>query len=386
MKTRKEIQQEFETLLDGFAEEKAAILENESLHTLLAKHPLYEIEPFFSEHNNEFLDEDSPSFLIDTAEDYDPERDQLYKFRIDMNTRKALFRTEIFGGGTSYDTIYSYTENYYRSATVYINPEMQKAIKLCYLFFEDGMPHTYVECSEYGALSKTYRSEDGRLLGYLQDHEGLDNKYEVAFTYNFDGALDTIIGREAGKKKENLIFKRPDKNQNIADTLETIENHLVEEIANQIGAKVKIEEEVFCILLEYTMQGAFPPTIGIGVLSDVAGDINHVNLVDYYNAPDMQYFSESGTLEIDLFTPVLEEAYLFYDRTFDFHQSSESDYSKWSDTVRELYLRVCKRLMHIDFSNSFSKTDNFLVLARDFEACNEEEYYQEMLAYAGSRK
>ena len=257
MKTLEEIQKEFESLTSGFEAKKLTIENDESLHTLMATHPLYEIEPYFNEHNNEFIDENSPSSLIMTDEDYNPDTDQLYRFKMHMENRKAYFRTEIFGGGVSYDTLYSYTTEYYSSATIYVNPEMQKAIKLAYLFFKKGVPHLYIECTEHGAITKTYFSEDDRLLGYLQEYAGHDHKYEVTFAYNYEGALESIKGKLVGQERETLIFKRPDKEENIENTLEKIENLLVEEIADQILANVKIPEQVYCILLEYTMQGHF---------------------------------------------------------------------------------------------------------------------------------
>lgn len=386
MITFEEIQKEFDELTTTFEAEKAATIEDETLHTMLAKHPLYEIEPYFMEHNNEFMDENSPSYLIGSEDDYDPKNDQLYELKVNLEDRKVYFRTEIFGGGVSYDTVFSYSNECYRSATIYINPEMKKAIKLAYLFFKDGLPFQYVEIGKYGALSKKYTSEDGRLSGYLQEYDGHDIRYEALFSYNHDGALASIIGREPGTAKETLLFKRPEKNENIEDTLETIENLLVEAIADQIQEKVKIPEQVYCILLEYNMQGAFPPTVGIGVLSDIDGDINDRELYEIYNAPDMQYFSEDGNLDIDLYTPELEEAYLFYNRTYNIDKVPEQHYAAWEEQIKAIYLRVCKRLTHFDFSASFSKTENFLVVAKDFEECNEEFYHQEMLAYKTSGK
>ena len=50
----------------------------------------------------------------------------------------------------------------------------------------------------------------------------------------------------------------------------------------------------------------------------------------------------------------------------------------WKQQVFDTYLRVCQRLMHFDFSKSFTQTENFLVMARDFEQCNEEDFYKKM--------
>src|SRR5690606_37605241 len=115
MITFEEIQKEFDELTTTFEAEKAATIEDKTLHTMLAKHPLYEIEPYFMEHNNEFMDENSPSYLIGSEDDYDPENDQLYELKVNLEDRKVYFRTEIFGGGVSYDTVFSYSNECYRS-------------------------------------------------------------------------------------------------------------------------------------------------------------------------------------------------------------------------------------------------------------------------------
>jgi hypothetical protein len=378
MKSFEEIKKEFATLTESFESLTAPLMVDEKLVELAAKHALYEIEPFFSEHNNEFMDENSPSVLINSEEDFNPEKDDYYIFKVNLETRKAHYRKLYLGSGISYDTVFEYHDEYYKSATIYINPELKKSIKLCYLFFKDGMPDHHIECSEYGVLSKKYYSEDQRLLGYTMENIGTGYIFDVKFEYNYEGALQSIIESYRGDGKPRTIFKRPGKNENIDDTLQLIEDQLVEEIADQIQSKVQIDEKVYCVLLEYTLQHPFPPTIGIGVESEMK---ENMELYELYNAPDMQYFSEGDNLDIDLYPSALEDAYLFIDRVYDNMKLSDEEYEKMSQRVKEVYLKICKRLMHMNFDKSFAKTHNFLVLARDFEACNEGEYFIEMNDY-----
>lgn len=378
MKSFEEVKKEFENLTENFENIVASLMVDEKLTELAAKHPLYEIEPFFTEHNNEFIDENSPSVLINSEQDFNPEKDDYYIFKINLETRKAHYRKLYLGSGISYDTVFEYHDDYHKSTTIYINPDLKKAIKLCYLFFNEGMPDHYIECSEYGVLSKKYQSEEHRLLGYTMENIGTGYIFDVKFEYNFDGALETIIESYRGDGKPRIIFKRPDKSFTIEKALQIIEDQLVEEITEQIQTNVKIDEKVYCILLEYTLQHPFPPTIGIGVESEMK---ENMEIYELYNAPDMQYFSESDTIDIDLYTFNLEEAYLFVDRAYDNMKLSDEEYENMSHQVREVYLRICKRLIHMNFDKSFTKTENFLVLARDFEACNEEEYFEEMNGY-----
>lgn len=381
MKTPEEIQAEFECLPGNFEAMQVAATEPDNLHVVLAKHPLYEIEPFFAEHNNEYTDEHTPSPLIFSDEDFNPETDQLYKFKVNLESKNVHFRSEFVNEEVSYDTAFYYTEDYYKSATIYASPGNNKAIKLAYLFFKEGMPHSYIECTEYGLFSKQYKVEGNRLLGYQMEVIGANNTFDTAFAYTQEGALDSITQKHLPTGDERLIYKRPEKGEAIESVLEILENQLVEEIADQILDHIKIEEKVYCILLEYNMQGPFPPAIGIGVTSDIVGNLEDNELYELYNAPDMQYFSEAGSISIDLYTTKLAPTYLFLDRKFDIMKTSNAALLLWEEQVHQIYLRVCKRLMHFDFSACFPKTDHFLILAKDFEACNEAEYYAEMNAY-----
>ncbi|MBL6449950.1 hypothetical protein JMN32_26795 [Fulvivirga sp. 29W222] len=379
MITTEELQEEFNNLANSHEAMKTAALQNDGLVEMAAKHPLYEIEPFFSELNNEF-NNGQHSFLLE-SDDFDPEKDDLYTLWINMDQRRAFYRVLHLGGGVSYETVFEYHEGYYKSATVFINKDEKKPIKLAYLYFKEEMPDLYMECSSYGAFTKKYHSQEYRLDGYKLTAHGNDYEYDVQFEYNYDGALERITGKGKDNDSSRIIFQRPDERQNMTDTLATIEEQLVEEITDQIQKKIKIDGKVYCILLEYTMQGPFPPTVAIGLESEIDGTWDESNIGEYYNAPDMHYFSEADTLPIDLYSEELEKSYIFFDQNYDIMDLNVEEFDQWETQVKEIYLRVCKRIIHMDFSMSFKKTDNFLVIARDFEACNEEYYYQEMMEY-----
>ena len=380
MKSTEEIQEEFDNLPESYDMMKAIALERDSLVEMAAKHPLYEIEPFFLQLNNEFYDDDY-SFLIETEDDYNPEKDELYTLWVDMELRKTFYRVHHLGASTSYETTFEYHEDYYKSVTVFINSNGIKPIKLAYLYFNEDVPDVYIECSTYGMIEKKYQSEDYQLNGYKMSTPGTDYEYDVQFEYDYDGALERITGKSIDDANSKIIFQRPDKSQNMEDTLTIIEDHLVEEITDQIQKKVKLDRRIYCILLEYTMQGPFPPTVAMGLESEVEGVWDEAKIHEYYNAPEMHYFSETGMLPIDLYSEELEKAYIFFNQNYDIMNLTDQEFNHWEEQVKQLYLRVCKRIIHMDFSMSFIKTDNFLVIAKDFEASNEEDYYQEMMKY-----
>ncbi|UII31500.1 hypothetical protein LVD17_24715 [Fulvivirga ulvae] len=380
MKSTEEIQKEFDNLPDSYEMMKAEALQNDSLVEMAARHPLYEIEPFFSELNNEFYDENH-SFLIETEEDYNPEKDELYTLWIDMELRKTFYRIHHLGGNVTYETTFEYHKDYYKSAMVFVDGNGIKPIKLAYLYFKEEVPDMYIECSTYGLFSKKYNSEEYRLNGYKMQVPATNYEYDVQFEYNYDGVLERITGKAGKDSSSKVIFQRPGIGQNMTDTLTVIEDQLVEEVTDQIQKKVRIDEKVYCILLEYTMQGPFPPTIAIGLESEIDAPWDETKIHEYYNAPDMQYFSEEDTLPVDLYSEELEKAYIFFNQNYDIMNLTDEEFDLWEDQVKQLYLRVCKRIMHMDFSMSFQKSDRFLVMAKDFEACNEEYYYNEMMKY-----
>ena len=133
------------------------------------------------------------------------------------------------------------------------------------------------------------------------------------------------------------------------------------------------------------MQGPFPPTIAFGITPEIDGNFDDKELYELYNAPDMQYFSENdepNPINIDFYPIHIQPNYLIttsYGENIPWQ--NEEIYGLWEKQVFDTYLRVCKRLMHFDFSKSFTKTENFLVMARDFEQCNENDFYKELSFY-----
>jgi hypothetical protein len=375
-----QIQKEFNNLTDTFSLLEEIITSNEKLVTMLSTHNLYEIEPYFSEIINKTIQKDA-KLLIESEDDYNPDSDDLYHFKIDLETRRTYFKKLDLGVNISYDTIYEYTDDYYKSTTVYRNTEQQKAIKICYLNFKDGMPFEYIECSEYGITQKTYTCENNLIKSYQYEWPNQNHQYFGEFSYDLEYNISQII-EKTSDGQERIIYNAINNEENIATVLARLENFLVENIGDQILEKVKIGEPVYCILFEYSMQNPFPPTLAIGLVSEIEENLKEEELIVHYNAPDMHYFSEDETIDVDFYPLEIQSDYL---KTSEISNrigwNDEDAFDEWNQQVFNLYLKVCKRLMHYDFSKSFQKSDNFLVIARDFEACNEEEFSAALIEY-----
>lgn len=369
-----EILKEFKLLSSKVAD---SILQDTELTRMFSKFNLYEIEPFYAELSNKVIALDQELFFSSEA-DFDPSKDDLYEYYIDMDSRKVFFKRHLLGPETSYDTAYEYNEEYYKSTTIFTNSEGRKAIKLCYLYHNDGEPNWYYECTEYGLIFKNYRSEGGKLIGY----QWKAGDYSASVDFIYDGDNLTKIVQNSPSGNMDLLYHAGIENEDKKDILKKLEDYLTVQIADQISQNVHIEEPVYCILLEYSMQHPFPPTVALGLVSELEDDFEKVEIWQRYNAPDMHYFSEDDSLRIDLYSENIQSAYLFTDKyTEDLSWNDDGAHKAWGQEVFEVYLNVCKRLMHNDFSGSFPKTPDFLVMAREFEECNEEDFYKQLSEY-----
>lgn len=378
----KQIQEEFDQLYLNFDKIAEPILKDDGLTTMHSVFNLYEIEPFFGELSREDIDPNRP-ILIESEDDFNPDKDDLYEYRINMESRKVIYRKLLLGGSTSYDTIFEYNENYHKSATSFINDEGRKSIKICYLYFKDGVANQYFECSQYGLFYKTFQSDNGKLLGYHTEWPGSEGYIKGSYIYGPDGQLNKIK-ETTPKGHTSILFEAGIMEEARESILEKIENFLVEQIASGIEQKVRIEEKVYCILLEYTMQHPFPPTVALGLESELEREFEKMEPWELYNAPDMHYFSEreDDVLPIDLHAEEIQSSFLYTDKyTEGLHWDDDGAHEAWAAEVFEVYLKVCKRLIHMDFSMAFPKSPHFLVMAKEFEQCNDEDFYKLLSTY-----
>lgn len=377
------IQEEFNHIADTFIEKEIDVLADENLITIRSKYNLYDIQPYFAELTNNVLTKDS-KLTIESEEDFDPETDDLYEYKINFENRKAYLKREHYGGGAFYSTLYEYTDEYHKSFSVYQNKENIKATNLSYLYLKNGIPDQFIECTEYGISLKKYTCENGIIKSYKLEWPEYDHYCIGELTFDNHENLK-MITETASDGRIRIVFDATVSTEDIEETLAQLETFLVENIADQIIENVKIEEPVYCILFEYSMQAPFPPTIAFGITSEIEGDFQDKELYELYNSPDMKYFSENeepNAINIDFYPVAIQPNYLIttsYGENIPWQD--EEAYALWEKQVFDTYLRVCKRLMHFDFSKSFTKTENFLVMARDFEKCNEVDFYQSMQHY-----
>ncbi|PIB34364.1 hypothetical protein BFP72_02465 [Reichenbachiella sp. 5M10] len=378
--TQQQVQDEFEHFdSNAFLWKAKGLMADKRLLQRTARHAIFEIEPFAFELGNQYVG-DISNLLIDDITDYNPTEDKLYFHWLDPNSRKIIFRRYQLSSDTSYDTIFEYHQDYFKSTTHYCGTAGTKLISIDYLVFSQGQPDYYLEGLEYGVTQKKYHLEAGVLTGFTEYRDNADAE-PFAYTFHYlpgSSVLERITYTRKSEDRIRLAYERLGPDFSMEQTLEAIEEHFVEDITRQIQEKVRIsEDKVYCLLLEYGMQHAFPPAVAIGLERE--RDTEYLT-----GAPDMKYFTEEDTLDIDLYSEILETLYLRVDQQRRFMEVPEDEWIEWSGTVEQLYLRVCKRLYHMDFSRAFEKTDDFIVYNCEIDTWTAEAMHEEMMAYKKS--
>lgn len=383
----KQVLEEYENISSIFEEMKSRIFQKKSLVTRMARHPLFEIEPFEALLRNEFIsDEQRDKLFIQNKNELNPDSEQLYIFTIDPQTERIYHRIRYDENNNCYETIFWYEVDWHKSIERYVHTKHpHHHASICYTFFKNGLPDVYIKCKYSEIKSKKYHSANGRVIGYHQEDTAFSYTSDVTFEYD---ALDNIdIIKEYGKDRTiprdrpDILFKRPEKDQTIEATFKKIEDFLVTRIVNELLEHVRIKEEVYCLMLEYSMPHAFPPEIAIAVLPDINGDFDLLQPYELYNTPRMRYYSGENNFMVDLYEEKMEYVYLQYSRAYDYFKYNKETFEYWNKQIRHVYVNICKRIMNTDLSSSFKISKNYLVMARGDVHDDTEYYYEQMKAY-----
>lgn len=383
----KRIEDEYKNFHVVFDNMKMAVFQKENLITRRARHPLFEIEPFEALLRNELITEEERNALfVQNTDQINPESEKLYTFTIDPETNQIVHRIRYDENNNCYETIFWYEDNCHKSMERYVHTKhpYHHGI-ICYTFFKNGLPDLYLKCQYSKILSKKYKIKNDRVTGYQQQHTFFSYTCDVTFEYDASGTIDTIkeFGKDSGvpRKRPEILFKRPAPNQTIESTFKKIEDFLVERISEQILQHVRIEEEVYCLMLEYAMPEAFPPELAIGVTANLEGPFETLKPNQLYNTPDLRYYMDENKLPVELHNEQMEYIYMFYYRAYDFKEYKRETFEYWNDQVRQVYVNVCRRLMNTDFSKCFNISEDYLVIARGDVYDDSEYYYEQMKEY-----
>lgn len=379
----KQVQEDYENLHAVFDNMKSVVFQKDKYITQMARHPLFEIEPFEALIRNEFVtEEERMTLFVQHKDEINAESEKLYTFTMDSETNQILHRIRYDENNNRHESVFEYGNIYHKSIKLSVYGERTVKENVCYLFLKEGLPYLYMECTSIGIKSKQYQIENGRITGYQQQHTFFSYTADVTFEYNDSGNIDVIkeFGKDAdiAREREEILFKRPDPIQTLEQTFKEIENFLVARINEQLQQHVRIKEDVYCLMLEYCMPEAFPPELAIAVVPDLEGPIETLQLHQLYNTPDMRYAYGEYALPVDLYEEHIQYLYLFYYRAYNLKEYKRETFEYWNDKVRQVYLNVCKRLLDTDFSACFSTSEHYLVLAQG-DVHDDTEYYHDRM-------
>ncbi|ABG59628.1 hypothetical protein CHU_2370 [Cytophaga hutchinsonii ATCC 33406] len=135
-----------------------------------------------------------------------------------------------------------------------------------------------------------------------------------------------------------------------------------------------VEDEISWLLLEFTLEYPFPPTLGLAQKKEAEGlSDRHEHPLASYNAADLELFSENQTIVLT-FDPY-EALFSTADQLLE-----EIEYEDRQPFIFQLYIEVCKALM-LESSNwtHLNLAADFHVTARDYEMCDEADYLKKLL-------
>ena len=338
-------------------------------------------EPYFQELNN--LADDK--LKIYASDDELPEDSEFHLLAIADG--KAKLARNYYGEDVYYDSFFVYPENEKRRYQVYFNNGEVKPIKVEQLIRnEDGSPAIYRQYSQYGYHEFFYSWAGRKHLverNYYDLKQNLVFKDRLEVSFNEDmSAVDKII--QITDKETTALYDRDTQQSDVNELLQQAKDVIVNTLLEDLKKSQNITEEVLCLLFEYTMQGPFPPTVGLGLNSekeDNDADENNYGPLAFYNAPDMQYFSEADTLDIDFYRNG-NALFLALNSRLD-----DMDFEQASELVMQAYVDICNKLKRSrTLKTLFPVHKDFHITARDFEDCNELEFLQQTLNQKQLRK
>ena len=352
---------------------------------------IFTIEPFYAEINNLPLHQVQ---LVD-----DPEQLQGSQiFQVLISEGKARLHREWMGENCYYDGLFEYQDNQKTRLLVFVKDNEVKPIRLEVINYDDnGYYKDFYAVSQYGIEELHYQ-----YLGLTTriDRFRIDDDFQQEFIYSYqvyrseqDYSIQKIEMVHQGKT--SIIYNANLNQQSLDDLLKQALKYKTRDILEACKQDELQGKHIQCLLIEYSSQSPMNSSLALIQTSEV--DYKNDYPLAWLNAPDAELFLEEPETEyqsvyerIDgLFDQMQDQEY--QTNTHDVLVSAELE-SDETDTdqiqnstesqrlMKEFYIKLCKSLkLKLRQQATFTLDDNFFVCARDYEACNEEEYLQAIL-------
>ncbi len=357
-------------------------IENQQYTVKFSAHDFFSVEPFYHEINN---------IPVSQAKFYD-DQDELpedgYLYICAIIDHKLAYVRNSFGGETFYDSFFTYNNNETWRLEVYASEQGKKPVKVERLLKdEEGRYISFEAYSEHGYQKFSYNYTGTGLEIAASYHDAkhkhyMDRSFQVIIDYT-ENRVESIL--ETTDKSHTLIYDKTLSNSSLQDLLKHAQSTIIETILSKLKTTDDIQDTIDFMVLEYTMQHPFPPTLALDY-KPADEEIDYP--LEIYNAPDMRYFSEES-LNIDLHS---EHGVLYdtlnshleelYDQSSEIDEGEEGQYAISEKMVFEAYCEICRELKKSipAMKKKFQVSKGFHVIARDFEQCNEIDFIKELFS------
>lgn len=350
---------------------------------------IFTIEPFYAEINN------LPHHQVQLVED--PEQLQGSRiFQVLISQGKARLHREWMGEDCYYDGLFEYQDNQKNRLLVYIKNSEIKPIRLEVVNYDDdGYYKDFYAVSQYGIEELHYQYSG---LTTRIDRFRMDESFQQEFVYSYQvyrSEQDHSIQKIELINQDNTstIYNANLNQESIENLLKQALKYKTRDILQACAQEQLQGKQIHCLLIEYSSQSPMACSLALIQINEV--DYKNDNPLVWLNAPDAELFMEAPVTNHHaiyervngLFEQIQDQEYQTHiedDLESDFDESlketipAQEPYSQ--SLIKEFYIKLCKSLkLKLRQQASFTLAEDFYVCARDYEACNEEEYLQAIL-------
>lgn len=347
----------------------------------------FTLEPF----NAELYNLDTSTFSLHASQEQLPGSSVFHCF-LDMSERRMYFYREWLGKDVYYDCFFEYSENTKTRLVYHVKNETITPIALEILDRDDSGRYTsFAKRDMYYCFHCDYAYKANRIKihknHYDEQGKGSFQQQFLVTMHPQQPSIKSIHSIEDNGK--TLIYDASLSSQTLEQLLALAQKQLTQDILHACHTPDLSHAEMHCLLLEFTMQGPFPPTLAFAQSKEVNKLVDEHPLA-WLNAPDLELFTEISSAEGDsLYQQINGRIAALTD--LEYQQSLESDgddeddrYGSSQSATEKLifafYVKLCKSLkLKLRQLNDLNLIPQFYVCARDFEQCNEVDFLQAIL-------
>lgn len=347
---------------------------------------IFTIEPFYTEINN------LPHHQVQLVDE--PEQLQGSQiFQVLISEGKARLHRQWMSEDCYYDGLFEYRDNQKTRLLVFVKNNEVKPIRLEVVNYDDaGYYKDFYAISQYGIEELHYQYSG---LTTRIDRFRIDDDFQQEFVYSYqvyrseqDYSIQKIEMIHQGKT--SIIYNANLNQQSLDDLLKQALKYKINDILQACNQDELQDKQIHCLLIEYSSQSPMNSSLALIQSSEV--DFTGDYPLAWLNAPDAELFmAEPETEHQAIYESIdgLLEQMQDHEYQAGLHDElqlaeTEADQNQAivesQKLIKAFYIKLCKSLkLKLRQQAAFTLSDGFYVCARDYEACNEEEYLKAIL-------